>query len=204
MIQKASFTFDNEKFEVDINRPLDISIPLVEGDSNPNCFWAEDPVFEVIRGEGFTGSVAEGGSVNYKKLVLTPHGNGTHTECYGHIDSDPEATVSNSITSFIVPAALITVTPLVEEDHQIITSDDFPSALPNWVEALVVRTLPNDESKKTQKYSGTNPPYFDAHFIEKASRHEILHFITDLPSVDPEVDGGKLLYFDTEDKTYEP
>ena len=34
----------------------------------------------IIRGEGFVGSVAEGGAVNFKELNINPHANMTHTE----------------------------------------------------------------------------------------------------------------------------
>ena len=192
MIQKASITISDQVFEVNLASPQDISIPLKEGDHNPNCFWAEDPVFEVIRGEGFVGSVAEGGSVNYKKLIMTPHGNGTHTECFGHIDADPQATISKKIKSFLAPLALVSVNPTKRGDEQWISQDQFPSDLPSWITALAVRTLPNDDSKRTQKYSGSNPVYFEPGFLEHVTEHGIVHFLTDLPSVDPEVDGGKL------------
>ena len=51
--------------------------------------WYVDPMSDIQRpyetDEGFTGSVAEGGSVNFRNIAFNPHGNGTHTECLGHI-----------------------------------------------------------------------------------------------------------------------
>jgi kynurenine formamidase len=63
----------------------------------------------------------------------------------------------------------------------------------NFSEALIIRTLPNNESKKSLKYSNTNPPYLDekaAIFIRELG---IKHLLIDLPSVDKEHDDGKLL-----------
>ena len=183
---------DGEKFFCDLDQALDISIPLKEGDNNPNCFQAESPRFEVIRDGEFIGSVAEGGSVNYKRLIITPHGNGTHTECYGHINADTEATITKQIKTFFAYALVITVRATEKEGDLIITGDLFPENIPDWVDALVVRTVPNTIAKPSRNYSGTNPAYFDKSFMDLVVEHNIIHFLTDLPSVDREVDGGAL------------
>ena len=60
-------------------------------------------------------------------------------------------------------------------------------------EALIIRTLPNSESKKHKNYSKTNPPYLleeAATFIRESG---IKHLLIDLPSVDREEDEGRLL-----------
>jgi len=57
---------------------------------------------------------------------------------------------------------------------------------------LIVRTLPNLDEKKSQIYSGTNPPYFTADAIDYIVENQIRHLLVDLPSIDPEVDGGRL------------
>ena len=70
---------------------MDISIPLRAGAENVNA-WYVDPVsIEPVRTEHFTGSVAEGGSVNFRNIRFNPHGNGTHTECVGHISTEVES-----------------------------------------------------------------------------------------------------------------
>ena len=74
-----------------LDKPICISIPLKDGPHNPNCYWAEDPKFETIVQDDFIGNVSNGGSVNYKKVSITPHGNGTHTECLGHITQEEES-----------------------------------------------------------------------------------------------------------------
>src|SRR5690554_1737158 len=60
-------------------------------------------------------------------------------------------------------------------------------------EAIVIRTLPNYSEKKHKNYSNTNPPYL----LEEAAIYlceiGIKHLLIDLPSVDKEVDEGKLV-----------
>ena len=78
-------SFAGRTYTYDPAAPLDISLPLAPGNDQVNCFWAEPVQFDTIRVGSFVGSVALGGSTNYQRLHVTPHGNGTHTECYGHI-----------------------------------------------------------------------------------------------------------------------
>ena len=60
-------------------------------------------------------------------------------------------------------------------------------------EALIIRTLPNEEDKIRRVYSETNPPYIHHEAISLIVDHGINHLLVDLPSVDREEDGGKLL-----------
>ncbi|MFM2269732.1 MAG: hypothetical protein RL757_3173, partial [Bacteroidota bacterium] len=59
-------------------------------------------------------------------------------------------------------------------------------------QALVVRTMPNDDWKPKTNHSGANPPYFEASAIDFLVQKGIEHLLTDLPSLDREEDGGKL------------
>jgi len=180
-----------QSFECDTGVFHDISIPLKSGVRNPKCFFADDPEFLTIRQGDFIGSVAEGGSVNFKKLSITPHGNGTHTECYGHISKDDDATISSKLSSFFVLAQVHSITPVEDGTDLIVEAAQFPK-IEHTVEALVLRTLPNPESKKIKDYSGSNPPYFSSSFMSLVVNAGIRHFLTDLPSVDKEHDGGAL------------
>ena len=77
----VQLSIHSKNYWADLQQPVDISLPLKEGAENPNCYWAEPVKFETIVADNFIGSVQRGGPVNYQKLTLTPHGNGTHTEC---------------------------------------------------------------------------------------------------------------------------
>ena len=115
---KINYSINNKSYTADLSKPLDISIPLQAGSEekivNPNCYHAEEPTFETIRFEGvFIGSVAEGGVCNYQRVSLTPHGNGTHTECYGHLNNQEKenVTINQCLKTFWFVARLISLEP---------------------------------------------------------------------------------------------
>lgn len=181
-------------FVADLAKPIDISLPLVPDGENPNCYFAENVHEETIKVGDFTGSVQEGGSVNYRRLHITPHGNGTHTECYGHITSNPEITIHNCLKTFNFIGKVVTVKPSGLQNGDVaITRENLNTS---WQyeqeEALIIRTLPNEESKKTRKYSGNNPAYLLPEAVTLILERSIQHLLIDLPSVDRETDGGKL------------
>lgn len=183
-----------KKYQANLSAPLDISLPLREGKNNPNCYWADPIKFETISSGSFIGSVKAGGSVNYQKLIITPHGNGTHTECLGHI-SDQPVTINRALTTFHFIGELISMTPeKLDNGDAVITLKQFRDKSRNPVtDAIIIRTLPNVESKKNQQYSGTNPAYLEAALAEFLSIKGVKHLLIDLPSLDREVDEGKLL-----------
>lgn len=58
---------------------------------------------------------------------------------------------------------------------------------------VIVRTTPNAEEKRRQKWNGTNPPFFTVEAMKLlAETHGFQHLLVDLPSVDRESDEGKL------------
>jgi arylformamidase len=192
---KATLEIANKQYVVDFHRPINISFPLNEGTKNPNCYWADEVKFETIEEGNFIGDVSRGGTCNYKKLIFAPHGNGTHTECYGHLSADKNATINQCLTNFFFTAELITITP---EKH---TNNDFVISLEqvkNKIKAknqcLIIRTLPNElEAKQNARYSGTNPPYLAPEIGKWLNDNNFQHLVIDLPSVDREQDEGNLL-----------
>jgi kynurenine formamidase len=188
----ANIEWNNVKYEFNLNRPIDISIPLKHGKNNPNAFFINPPKFTPFRVGNFVGSISEGGSVNCYDLLINPHGNGTHTECVGHILNG--YTINQCLTTFFFKACLISVEPtLLANGDKIITLAAMQHLVAKGTEALVIRTLPNHKSKLTQQYSGNNPCYFEAEACAWMAANNIMHLITDLPSVDREEDGGFML-----------
>jgi kynurenine formamidase len=191
---KTTFCFNNHELIADLSQPIDISIPLNPGNVNPNCFYAPEVKVWPVKTEDFVGSTAEGGVLNFMNLQINPHGNGTHTECVGHIAKE-KVTINDTLKQFFFLAQLITVTPAVlENSDRIITKEQLMKAnLKKNIPALILRTLPNDDSKKERNYSGTNPPYMHHEAIQLIVENGVRHLLIDLPSVDREQDDGLLL-----------
>ncbi|MBK9256122.1 MAG: cyclase family protein [Saprospiraceae bacterium] len=190
---KISLEYNNQSYSADLSNGVDISLPLISGTLGPNCFYAPEFHAEPVRMGDFVGSVKEGGPVNFLNIRLNPHGNGTHTECVGHISSET-FTINQCLKEFHFIGKLISVWPeKMESGDRIITKNLITDHIhPGECEALIIRTLPNHEDKKNRLYSGTNPPYFHHEAIAYLNEAGIKHLITDLPSVDREDDGGRL------------
>ncbi|KAA3639564.1 MAG: cyclase family protein, partial [Bacteroidetes bacterium] len=180
--------------KADLQQPIDISIPLEPGDNKVNCFYAPPvEIWPVVAGD-FVGSTEEGGLLNFKNVKLNPHGNGTHTECVGHIAKE-KYTINRCLKQFHQIAKLVTIEPKVlSNGDRIIFWEQLEKVVSaSEVSALIVRTLPNDTSKLSRNYSGINPPYFHFDTIRYLVECGVDHLLTDLPSVDKEQDGGRLL-----------
>lgn len=181
-------------FEVDLSKPIDISISLSNTDENPIAWYIEKPVIEPVVFGDWIGKVSEGSSsTNFNNIYFNPHGHGTHTECLGHITKEFYS-INQSLKQFFFLAELISVQPELQNDDLVITKIQIEKAL-NGIspEAIIIRTLPNTSEKLSMKYSNTNPPYLSedaAIFIRESG---IQHLLIDLPSVDKEHDQGKLL-----------
>ncbi|WP_026726900.1 cyclase family protein [Flavobacterium denitrificans] len=186
-------------FEIDLSKPIDISIPLTNTDENPIAWYIEKPSIEPVVFGDWIGKVSEGkSSTNFNNIFFNPHGHGTHTECLGHITNDFYS-INQSLKQFFFFAELISVTPEIIGEDLVITLENILTALNATLklgipkEALIIRTLPNQKEKKSRKYSNTNPPYLSEDAAIFIRESEIQHLLIDLPSVDKEHDEGKLL-----------
>ncbi|MCH8331384.1 MAG: cyclase family protein [Bacteroidetes bacterium] len=188
---KATISISGQDYNVDLSQPMDISIPLHE--KGPRAYHAPAFQAEPVKAGDFIGSVKEGGPVNFVDIKLNPHGNGTHTECIGHITPDGQ-TINNCLKRFLFLSKVITIEPIEKDGDKIITAEQIGAVDPDQgIEALVIRTLPNGADKLSQDYSGTNPPYFEIECMKRIVEMGIEHLLIDLPSVDREEDGGQVL-----------
>lgn len=194
----AKIQHNSQTIEVDLSKPIDISIPLTNTDENPIAWYIDKPVIEPVVFEDWIGSVNQGASTNFNTIFFNPHGHGTHTECLGHITRGFYS-INQSLKQFFFLSELISVVPELQGEDLVITLENILTALDVTLklgvpkEALIIRTLPNFKIKKSLKYSNTNPPYLSedaARFIRESG---IQHLLIDLPSVDKEKDDGKLL-----------
>ena len=99
----------NGQMRIDLSEPLDISIPLRPGVKGVNAWYAPQFAAEPVVAGSFVGSTLKGGSVNFMNVSLNPHGNGTHTECVGHISTEPY-TINQCLKTFFFSAELISTT----------------------------------------------------------------------------------------------
>jgi kynurenine formamidase len=137
---------------------------------------------------GFVGSVAEGGSANCEILTLCAHGNGTHTECVGHITLEKVA-LGDVLKQFWFDAQVVSVDI---SGVGFVRLADVKAWVLLGTAALVVRTLPNPLSKRQAVWSGNDAPYFEPEALSFLRDQGIQHLLTDFPSVDPEEDDGRL------------
>jgi arylformamidase len=190
------FTIINHKgksYKADLDKPIDISIPLRAGKQNVNVWNAASVLIEPVRVGDWVGEVSLGGSVNFRNISFNPHGNGTHTECMGHISKE-NYSINQVLKKFFFISELITILPdeLENGDH-VITSEHIQNCLVDKnPESLIIRTISNPTSKMDMQYSGTNPPYLTEDAMRLIVALGIEHLLIDLPSVDKEKDEGKV------------
>jgi kynurenine formamidase len=191
------------KYQIDLSKPIDISIPLSNTDKNPIAWYIEKPEIEPVKFGDWIGKVSEGSSTNFNNIFFNPHGHGTHTECLGHITREFYS-INQCLKQFFFTAELISIEPeningdlvITKEQierHFVISTQEKSHTQIDNPEAIIIRTLPNSESKKHKNYSKTNPPYLSEEAAIYIREIGIQHLLIDLPSVDREEDEGKLL-----------
>lgn len=204
---KLQLTIESQSYRFNPDEWFDISIPLYFNEEQPNHFGVEPAVSQVLETEEFTGDTRRGGSCNVESYRLIPHCNGTHTECLGHI-TDERISVHASLKDSFIPATLITIRPVKasntadsyrpgkEADDLLITRNALEQALmdcsEDFLQGLIIRTLPNDPSKKSRSYPENPPPFFSLEAMHYICELGIKHLIVDIPSIDRVFDEGKL------------
>jgi kynurenine formamidase len=182
----------NQQYTANLLEPIDISAPLRSGPENIHAWYVGDAMFKAVENENWIGDVNRGGAVNFRDVYFNPHGHGTHTECVGHISKE-HFTINQCLTAFFFLAQLVTITPEKIEDDEVITLEQVKLlTIQKHVQALVIRTLPNNNDKLTKHYSAKNPPYIQAEAVAFLVDAGINHLLVDLPSLDREHDEGKL------------
>ena len=185
---KLTLEKDGRRYSFQTEKGMDISISM--NPKGPRAWYVEPMRIEPVRTEQFLGSVAEGGAVNFRDVYFNPHGHGTHTENVGHI-IDTDVPVVNSISSSHFFAKVVTLGLKNENDDWVVNEESLLGMDLN-VEALIIRTKPNDHSKTNRQYSGTNFPYLTLGAMQRIVDAGVQHLLVDLPSVDREEDGGAL------------
>lgn len=183
------FNHKQQNLKIDLNKGTEIGIPVQREDS-VSSFGINGAVYIDYQVGDFIGNKDKGGPCNLETITFTPHGNSTHTECLGHISIGDKFLVNECISDEFYSAKLITLNTSSEEsklDFSTVSSDSIKD-----YKALIIRTYPNEESKINHNYSGQNAPFIHVDDMKTIVAAGIEHIILDLPSVDPEWDGGAL------------
>ncbi len=189
----AEIKYNSRKYHIDLSSPLDISIPLRNGEDNVSAWYIDAPEISPVRFDNWVGSVKEGGDVNFNNIRFNPHSHCTHTETAGHI-TEKIHSIHKKLNQFFFLAEVVTIPPEEHDGDFIISKRLLQFALGNKKrDAIVIRTMPNAKDKKSMKYDHTNPPFLNEAAAIYLRTKGIKHLLIDLPSVDKEKDDGKLV-----------
>ena len=203
----ARMALGGRELLVDLSRPVSLALELDFSGPQPRHFGAPPASARPFEAPGFAGTVARGASCNCEVISLTPHCNGTHTECVGHLTRE-RLDASRVAPLGLLPALLVTVDPepagatAEGSDPQPHAGDllvtrrvlerAWPERAPFEARALIVRTVPNRADKRVHDYSAETPPYLTREAAQLLVGRGIAHLVVDLPSIDRARDEGRL------------
>jgi len=191
---KSLLNWHGEAYVWNMDQPIDITREIDPiGGRYTRCFYAPSPEAYPLSYGDTTLSTAQGAPVNSYNLQINIHGTGTHTETVRHISSEGPMLIS-AMKQFLHVAQLIIITPERIEEDLVVTRALLEAAqIDASIVSLVVKTTKTDQVGEVHDFSGTNPPYFHPDAIAYLVDLGIAHLVVDLPSVDREEDGGKVL-----------
>jgi len=202
-----TLTIDGVMRRVATDDAIDLSIPIDPHGPHPRFFCDAQASAAPLRSGDFVGDVAAGGAANAEWIHFLAHCHGTHTECIGHLSAHDER-VSEQLPNRPWLARLVSLAGMDP------TSTDERYALPpvagetlltradlqtncgadlDDIDALVIRTLPNDTSKRERNYS-QQPlyPVLTEAAMQWLAQSGLTHLLIDTPSVDRAHDDGRL------------
>ncbi len=191
------------------DQAVDISIPLLFDGEQPSFFGAPPATSQPLTAGEWIGNTRRGGSCNVGTYHITPHCNGTHTECIGHIVHDDVA-IAETLRQPLIPATVLSIEPMThartrettlpnpQPTDRMITAFALKHAAENYPneamrKAIIIRTLPNPDSKAVTEYHDSNPPpYLSMEAASLLVEWGTQHVLVDVPSLDCMNDGGRL------------
>ena len=114
----AKFLIDNKGYSLDFSKFHDLSIPINFNGEQPNTYGVDKAISTAYEDGKFIGDTRKGGPCNFETYSITPHCNGTHTECIGHI-TDKRISILSSLNSALFPSTLISVLPKSNQETYI-------------------------------------------------------------------------------------
>ncbi|MCP4441261.1 MAG: cyclase family protein [Aureispira sp.] len=195
---KAEIQVQTQQLTINLSQPIDISLAITNEADAASAWYCPPARIEPVMTEHFVGDVNKGGAVNFRNVSFNPHGNGTHTECVGHISKEWYS-INKCLKEFFFIAKVITVQPQKLENGDAIIDEKMLEE--KWTlnglgslapKAIVIRTEPNTAQKRKKQYTNSNPPYMTRAAMKWVVEKDIEHLLIDTPSVDKEQDGGAL------------
>jgi kynurenine formamidase len=205
--QWARLDIDGIPLLADLAAGMSLARVLDFNGAQLRCFGAPAASSAPLEIGEFNGRVSRGASCNCSVLTLTPHANGTHTECVGHLTVE-RLDVQALIPRRLLLACLMTLEPELAADSSessvpapqpadlLITRAQLEAAWPAApaprlvARAAVLRTQPNDAAKSTVEQPLA--PFLSAEAAKLLVARGIEHLVLDVPSADRLRDGGAL------------
>lgn len=206
---KIRFEWQGQCLGSNLDDGIAISIDMDFDGPQPNHFGVGKANRKPLELGGFVGDTEQGGSCNVDVIQVIPHCNGTHTESIGHIVDD-DVFVGQVVPTEMLMALLLTIEampaktcwesyrPNLEDGDRVLTRSKLEQAWvksgrPRNIPAIVVRTRPNDLSKKSRAYREQNAPaFFSVEAVEFLNDLGCQHLLVDVPSIDRMYDDGLL------------
>ena len=215
---RSDIYIGHRKYKLDLSKPIDLSIPIYFNGEQPNTYGVEKASSAPYHDGQFIGDRRKNGPCNFETYQLTPHCNGTHTECIGHITKE-RIDILSSLNEVMVPSYLISIkpehtdesySPDLKKEDLLITKKLLETKLSgvskDFLRGLIIRTLPNLKKKKTQDYIIDPSSFFSIDAMEYICKIGIQHLLVDIPSVDRLFDEGILsahnIFWETQEKEY--
>jgi len=195
---KASFAVGSSELRVDLAQAVELARPLGFDGASARHFAAPAAEARPFSIGDFSGDVATGASCNCRTITLTPHCNGTHTECVAHLTVEA-LDAWRVVPRAPVAAIVVSVVPDRIGEDRVITRAALAAAWqcadvppgPVVPQALILRTLP-DPNDAGATAPGSMAPYVAADAASWIVGLGIAHLVLDLPSLDRTHDGGLL------------
>lgn len=187
--------------QVDLSRGIDCSSTYGKPAEESTAWYCEPTQISPVKLGDWVGSVKEGASVNFFDCRFNPHGNGTHTECMGHIRAEQHK-LDEHFKQYHGLAKFLWLEP-EEFGTDLVINADLKGYDFSGCDFLLLGTR---GLTFPQNFTETNPPYYRSDFLVQLKKRGVKHLLTDLPSVDREQDGGALAghhaFWQNEDGTW--
>lgn len=209
---KLDITLGHKVYDINTDYPVSAAITQTFNEQQPTHFDADLATKSPMKSGGFIGDTEQGGSCNVNVLQFNPHCNGTHTESIQHIchkSAELSLPISQITLPPLIPCVLVSVTPIpaintqddytppFEQKDQVITRAQLAEQLDTYnnvqLKSVAIRTLPNNDYKKSQTYNQDNqPPFFTREATLYLNERGVEHLLVDIPSIDRLHDDGLL------------